>query len=178
VTVLRATTIVYAPVELVFDLARDVTEHAAALAHTGERLVPPGRCHGLLEEGDLVCFQARHFGLPMELCSRVVELRQPHLFVDQQVRGAFRRLRHTHLFTVTDGGTRVTDVLEWTSPAGPLGLLVDAVVLRRHLLGIVRARNAHLKRRAEVKARSAAPEREHQRPDGQHDERGQGRAGR
>jgi ligand-binding SRPBCC domain-containing protein len=152
VSVLRATTVVHAPVGLVFDLARDVAEHTAALAHTGERVVRPGRTEGLLEEGDLVCFRARHFGLPMSLCARIVELDPPVRFVDEQVRGPFCRLRHTHTFTATPGGTLVTDVVEWTSPAGPLGRLVDDVVLRRHLLGVVTARNAHLKRRAEVRA--------------------------
>jgi ligand-binding SRPBCC domain-containing protein len=152
VTVLRTTTVVHAPVELVFDLARDVDEHTAALAHTGERVVPPGRTSGRLEEGDLVCFRARHFGLPMSLCARVVELSRPGRFVDEQVRGAFRSLRHTHTFAATGGGTLVTDVVEWTSPLGPIGTAVDALVLRRHLLGILTARNAHLKRRAEVRA--------------------------
>jgi ligand-binding SRPBCC domain-containing protein len=153
VTVLRTTTVVHAPVELVFDLARDVSEHTAALAHTAERVVPPGRTSGRLEEGDLVCFRARHFGLPMSLCARVVVLRRPERFVDEQVRGAFRSLRHTHTFTATGGGTLVTDVVEWTSPLGPLGVVVDALALRRHMLGILTARNAHLKRRAEVLAR-------------------------
>ncbi|HEV7756234.1 MAG TPA: SRPBCC family protein [Mycobacteriales bacterium] len=151
-TVLRVTTVVHAPIELVFDLARDVGEHTAALAHTAERAVPPGRTSGRLEEGDLVCFRARHFGLPMALTARVVELRRPERFVDEQVRGAFRSLRHTHLFAATGGGTLVTDVVEWRSPLGPVGVAVDALVLRRHLLGILTARNAHLKRRAEVLA--------------------------
>jgi ligand-binding SRPBCC domain-containing protein len=149
-TVLRVTTVVHAPAEVVFDLARDVREHTAALAHTGERVEPPGRTEGLLEEGDLVCFRARHFGLTMRLCARVVRMERPREFVDEQVRGAFRRLRHTHTFTATHGGTLVTDVLEWTAPLGPLGRLTDALVLRRHLRGIVTARNAHLKRRAEL----------------------------
>jgi ligand-binding SRPBCC domain-containing protein len=150
VTVLRATTVVHAPAEVVFDLARDVSEHTAALAHTGERLEPPGRTAGLLEKGDLVCFRARHFGLPMRLCSRVVRMEPPEVFVDEQVRGAFRRLRHTHTFTPAGSGTLVTDVVEWTAPLGPLGRLADALALRRHMRGILAARNAHLKRRAEL----------------------------
>jgi ligand-binding SRPBCC domain-containing protein len=155
VTFLRATIVVHAPVELVFDLARDVDEHTAALAHTAERVVPPGRTSGRLEQGDLVCFRARHFGLPMSLCARVVELSRPERFVDEQVRGAFRSLRHTHTFAATGGGTLVTDVVEWTSPLGPLGTVADSLVLRRHLLGILTARNAHLKRRAEVRAQGS-----------------------
>jgi ligand-binding SRPBCC domain-containing protein len=151
-TVARTTTVVHAPIELVFDLARDVDEHVAALAHTAERAVPPGRRHGRLERGDVVCFQARHFGLRWRLHARIVEMERPHRFVDVQVRGPFRSLRHEHVFTATGAGTLVTDTLTLTSPAGPLRPVVDGLILRRHLLRVLQVRNAHLKRRAEVTA--------------------------
>ncbi|HEV2087109.1 MAG TPA: SRPBCC family protein [Cryptosporangiaceae bacterium] len=150
--VLRATMLVHAPVELVFDVARDIGEHNAALAHTGERAVPPGRTRGLLECGDLVCFRARHFGLRWRLDARIVALDRPRSFVDVQVSGPFRRLRHQHFFAATTGGTLVTDAIEWTSPLWPLGLAADTLVVRRRLLAILAARSAHLKRRAELAA--------------------------
>ncbi len=154
--VLRTTMLVHAPVEVVFDLARDVGEHNAALAHTGERAVPPGRTRGLLAEGDLVCFRARHFGLPWRLDARIVALDRPRTFVDVQVRGPFAHLRHQHFFAATGGGTLVTDEIVWTSPAGPLGLAADTLVVRRRLLAILAARSSHLKRRAELAATRAA----------------------
>ena len=42
-------TLIAAPVELCFDLARDVGVHAESAAFTGERLMSPGRLNGLLE---------------------------------------------------------------------------------------------------------------------------------
>jgi ligand-binding SRPBCC domain-containing protein len=151
-TVARATAVVHAPIELVFDLARDVDEHVAALAHTAERTVPPGRRHGRLELGDLVCFQGRHFGLRWRLDARIVEMQRPYRFVDAQVRGPFRSLCHEHVFTETGAGTLVTDSLTYASPAGPLCPIVDGLVMRRHLLRVLQVRNAHLKRRAEMAA--------------------------
>ena len=50
-----------APPELCFDLARDVAVHAESAAFSHERLVAPGKLEGLLEVGDLVCFEGRHF---------------------------------------------------------------------------------------------------------------------
>jgi ligand-binding SRPBCC domain-containing protein len=152
VPVLITTTLIHAPVALVFDLARDVREHTAALVHTAERTVAPGRVNGLLAAGDLVCFRARHFGLPFALDARVVDVDAPHGFSDEQVRGPFRALRHDHVFVETGAGTLVTDRIEWESPLGLLGRLADEVAVRRQLLGILTARNAHLKRRAEVRA--------------------------
>jgi ligand-binding SRPBCC domain-containing protein len=151
-TRLTATLLVHAPISTVFDLATDVDEHLAALAHTGERAVPPGRTAGRLELGDLVCFRARHFGLPWRMTARIVALEAPVRFVDEQLHGPFRSLRHEHVFSATRAGTMVTEVVTWRAPFGVLGPVADAVAVRRRLLGILHARGAHLKRRAETVA--------------------------
>lgn len=153
-SVLVTTTLIHAPVGVVFDLARDVREHTASLVHTGERAVAPGRTSGLLEAGDLVCFRARHFGLALGLDARVVALDAPRSFSDEQVRGPFRSLRHDHVFAATGAGTLVTDRIVWASPLGLLGRFADEIAVRRQLLSILTARTTHLKRRAEVRAAS------------------------
>jgi ligand-binding SRPBCC domain-containing protein len=155
---LSATLLVHAPIETVFALATDVEEHLAALAHTGERVVPPGRTSGLLEFGDLVCFRARHFGLPWRMTARIVAVEAPVRFVDEQLRGPFQSLRHEHVFAATRAGTMVTDVLTWRAPFGVLGQVADAVAVRRHMLGILSARGTHLKRRAESVAHCRLPD--------------------
>jgi ligand-binding SRPBCC domain-containing protein len=127
-----------------------VREHTAALAHTGERLLPPGRIEGRLEVGDLVRFRAWHLGLEWGLDARVVAVEEPYRFVDQQVRGPIRELRHEHLFVETGAGTLMTDRISWISPLGLAGRLADEIAVRRALLRVLAARNAHLKRRAEV----------------------------
>lgn len=54
--------VIKAPIDTVFDLARDVRIHAQATAWTSERVI---ECttDGLLEEGDVVTFEARHLGV-------------------------------------------------------------------------------------------------------------------
>jgi len=69
---------VAAPVEICFDLSRNVDAHVESSAFTGERVVPPGKLHGLLEDGDLVCFEARHLGVRQRLCARITEMSRPH----------------------------------------------------------------------------------------------------
>lgn len=154
--VLITTMLIHAPADVVFDLARDVREHTAALVHTAERVVGPGRVSGLLETGDLVCFRARHFGLPLALDARMVNVDAPRGFSDEQVRGPFHTLRHDHVLVGTGAGTLMTDRIVWASPLGLLGRLADEIAVRRQLLSILAARNAHLKRRAEVRASSPA----------------------
>ena len=54
---------IQAPIELCFDLARDVSAHAESAAFTSERVLEPGRTQGLLEIGDIVAFEGRHVGM-------------------------------------------------------------------------------------------------------------------
>ena len=146
-------TLIELPVEAVFDLARDVETHAQSAAFSGERLVEPGRTKGLLELGDLVAFEGRHFGIRQRFVARIVEMSPPRRFVDEMVRGAFRWLRHEHEFHVHARGTLMRDLLQWRSPLGLLGRIADALFVERHVESFVRSKQQNLKRMAEKGAR-------------------------
>ena len=119
-TVVELTTDIAAPIERVFDLARDLDLHAASMAHTGERAVA-GRMTGRVEAGDTVTWRARHFGMWWSLTSRITEVEAPVRFADVQERGPFAWFRHEHRFEARDGVTRMYDHWEHRSPLGPLG---------------------------------------------------------
>ena len=131
-----------APVEVCFDLARDVAAHAESSAFSGERLVAPGRLYGLLETGDLLCFEGKHFGFRQRFCAKITHVDRPHVFVDEMVEGVFRALRHAHWFSALDGGTLMSDHLTWRAP---LGALADILLLDRHMRWFVTAKQARLK---------------------------------
>jgi len=145
-------TLVSAPRERVFDLARDVGTHARSASFTGERAVEPGRTEGLLELGDIVTFEGRHFGIRQRFTVRIVEIDSPRRFVDELVKSAFRSMRHVHEFEEAEGGTRMRDTLEWVSPFGPFGRIADAIAVARHLRRFVRRKQTALKRIAESEA--------------------------
>ncbi len=136
-----------APVEHCFDLARDVGAHVESAAFSGERLVEPGKLSGILEAGDLVCFEGRHGGLRQRFCARITYVDRPHLFVDEMVKGFFRELRHEHWFSPLAGGTLMTDHLVWRAP---LGALMDVVYMTRHMTWFVSTKQQNLKRIAEA----------------------------
>ena len=138
-----------APLELCFDLARDVAVHTESAAFSGERLVPPGKLSGVLELGDLVCFEGRHAGLRQRFCARITHVDRPHVFVDEMVEGFFRELRHMHWFSPLENGTLMTDHLTWRAP---LGRLMDLIFMTRHMRWFVATKQANLKRIAEVRA--------------------------
>jgi len=96
-----------------------------------------------------VTWEATHFGVRQRLTSRITEFDPPRRFVDEMVRGAFRRFRHEHQFRAVEGGTEMVDIFDYTSPLGSLGLLADRLFLRRYMSRLLRDRNAYLKRVAE-----------------------------
>jgi ligand-binding SRPBCC domain-containing protein len=141
-------TLIRAPIENCFDLARDVRVHERTAAATSERVVETTR--DLLELGDQVTFEARHFGIRQRLTSRIVACDRPHQFTDEMQRGAFKRLSHNHRFEATDAGTEMTDLLDLESPFGILGRVVDALILRRYMRSFLIKRGDELKRIAEA----------------------------
>lgn len=143
------TTDIDAPIERVFDLARDLEFHARSFAHTGEQAIG-GKTSGLVEVGDTVTWRARHFGIWWTMTSRITEVERPAFFADEQDRGPFARFRHEHHFEVTPRGTRMVDRWSHASPLGPLGWLVDRLVLGRYMERLLRTRNRALKRELEA----------------------------
>jgi ligand-binding SRPBCC domain-containing protein len=137
-----------APIERVFDLARDIGLHARSMARTGERPIA-GRTSGSIDIGETVTWRARHLGRWWTLTSRITVVDKPTRFVDEQVAGPFRRFHHEHRFEPTPSGTRMTDRWQHESPFGILGRVVDRLVLTGHMRRLLVHRNTELKRAAE-----------------------------
>ena len=143
-------TLIGAAPAIVFDLELDADVHAASLESSGERATT-STGHPALALGDEVTFAARHLGRTWRLTSRVTEFDRPHRFVDEQVSGPFRSMRHEHLFEPADvGSTRMTDRMTFTAPLGPLGAAVARLVLAPYLRRLLRLRGAHIRRLAEA----------------------------
>lgn len=145
---LKLVTDISAPVERVYDASLDVDVHMASQP-SGERAVA-GVTSGKMSLGDTVTWSARHFGVRWRLTSQIVVAERPRTFTDEQVRGPFARWHHRHVFEQHDGGTRMTDEVDWAAPLGPLGRLVETAVLARHMEQLLTGRNAYLKQLCET----------------------------
>jgi len=137
-----------APVSRCFDLARSVRAHLHSTAGTGERVVG-GVTDGLLELGDEVTWEARHFGVRQTLTSRITEFERPRHFQDVMTQGAFRRFVHDHYFEPTSKGTLLRDVVEYRAPLGILGSLAESLFLSRYLRRFLVLRNDALRELAQ-----------------------------
>ncbi len=113
-------TLIQAPIEIVFDLSRDIDAHMRSASFSNERVVPPGRMAGLLVEGDIVTFEGRHFGLRQRFTVKITSMDKPSRYVDEASHPAFRHLEHIHEFEERDGATLMRDTLRYESCFGAI----------------------------------------------------------
>ena len=65
----------------------------------------------------------------------------PGYFVDEQIKGPFRRFRHVHEFSEDPRERRMGDRIEFAAPFGPVGRVAEKLVLARYLRRLIEARN-------------------------------------
>ena len=148
---IEETTLIDAPIERCFDLSRSVEVHLLANVHSGEQaLATGGVTSGLVGLSGQVTWRAKHFGVWQNLTSETTALESPSYFQVTMVRGIFRSMQADHLFRSLPGGvTEMKDVFSIAAPIPLLGPIAEGLFLRRYMLGLLRERNAVIKRVAE-----------------------------
>ena len=139
---------IQAPVEVCFDLARNVDIHTQTTLKTKERAVG-GVTHGFLEQGDIVTWEAIHFGIKQNLTAKVIFMERPHSFVDIILKGTFHSFVHTHQFKEEAGGTIMIDKFQYKSPFGLIGVAADKLFLEKYMRKFIVTRAKALKKIAE-----------------------------
>jgi len=105
-----------------------------------ERLTPPWLNFRILSSSDAevrqgtrIRYRLRLNGIPLTWESVISRYEENTLFVDEQVRGPYRRWVHVHGFREVPGGIEVSDRVEYALPFGPLGDVAHALIVRRQL---------------------------------------------
>lgn len=148
---IQLTTIINAPIERVFDLARNVELHVHSATATSESAVG-GVTEGLVTLGDEIEWEARHFGIRQRLLVEITAYERPVHFRDEMRKGSFARMIHDHRFSDVEGGTEMTDRFEYHAPFGVVGRAVEVVFLTQYLRRFLQERNRVLKGVAESEA--------------------------
>lgn len=139
---------IQAPIEVCFNLARDVNVHTQTTLKTKEKAVG-GVTKGLLKEGDSVTWEAVHFGIKQRLTARIIFMEKPHSFVDVMVKVAFKSFIHIHQFSAEEKGTTMIDHFQYKSRFGPIGVLIDKLFLEKYMKKFIAMRAIELKKIAE-----------------------------
>ena len=69
-----------------------------------------------MKAGTLIDYRLRIHGIPIRWRTRINEWKPPHRFVDEQIRGPYRRWIHEHTFDERDGGTLARDTVSYAVP--------------------------------------------------------------
>ncbi len=146
--VIELSTVIRAPRERVFDLARSIDAHQDSTGGTEERAVA-GVTKGLIGMDGEVTWEARHLGVRQRLSVRVTAFDRPKHFQDVMISGAFNRMVHDHKFEEHPEGTLMEDRFEFASPLGVLGKIADGLFLTSYMRRFIIRRNAVLKQLAE-----------------------------
>ena len=148
-TSIHLTTFIIAPVERVFDLSRSINLHKISTAHTGETVIA-GVLTGLINENETVTWQAKHIGKQRQFTSKIIEMLRPNSFLDEMIKGDFKSFRHQHHFKKTNNGTIMIDLLEFETPYGVLGKLINRLFLKNYIEKLLVKRNQVIKEYAET----------------------------
>jgi ligand-binding SRPBCC domain-containing protein len=113
-----------------------------------ERITPPWLSFSVLTpepivmaEGTLIDYRLRWRRVPMSWRTEISVWDPPHRFVDRQIRGPYRLWHHEHLFEEENGGTRVSDRVQY---AAPLAFLTHRLGVDRDVERIFAYRNRKL----------------------------------
>ncbi len=146
--VIELTTRIEAPIERVFDLARSIGAHTASTSQSNERAVA-GKTSGLIEENEIVTWEAVHFGIKQKLTVRMTYLIKPKEFEDEMLSGVFSKMKHRHTFRAEGNRTIMFDRFEFEAPLGIFGRLAENVFLTKYMKSFLLKRNSALKVMAE-----------------------------
>ena len=148
---LEEITIIDAPIQRSFDLARSVEVHLLANIHSGEQaLAIGGVTSGLPELSQRVTWRAKHFGLWHNVTTEYTAMQYPTYFQATMVTGIFRSMQADHYFrTLPSGATEMKDDFRVAAPLPFLGPLAEILFLRRYMLMLLRERNTVIKQLAE-----------------------------
>ncbi len=133
----------------VFDLARDIDLHQKSTRKTNEKAVA-GRTSGLIEKNETVTWRARHLGVEQTLTTKIISMERPSQFTDIMLKGAFKTMKHQHIFEKKNNSTVMIDIFEFESPLGILGRFFNHIFLKSYMRRFLLERNELIKETAEA----------------------------
>lgn len=72
-------------------------------------------------------------GIPINWMTEITQVKELEYFVDEQRVGPYSIWHHQHHFKAVSGGVEMTDIIDYVIPLGPLGKLMNPILVKRKL---------------------------------------------
>ena len=95
-----------------------------------------------IQQGTLIDYRLKLHGIPIKWRTEICDWEAPFRFVDQQLKGPYKRWHHEHVFEEIDGKTKVSDNVHYI-PRG--GSLIHKFLVKPDLEKIFRFRQDRLR---------------------------------
>jgi hypothetical protein len=83
--------------------------------------------------GTHIQYRLSWHGIPLRWTTEITRWNPPTDFEDIQLSGPYKLWRHTHRFRAHNGGTQMSDTVEYALPFGFLGRIAHALQVRRNV---------------------------------------------
>lgn len=70
-------------------------------------------------------------GIPLNWCTEITQVEEKKYFIDEQRFGPYTFWHHQHWFQEIEGGVLMEDILHYKVPLGPIGLVVDKLLVEK-----------------------------------------------
>jgi len=71
--------------------------------------------------------------IPMSWMTEITQVKEKEFFIDEQRVGPYKIWHHQHHFKAIDGGVEMTDIIDYVIPLGPIGRLMEPILVRSKL---------------------------------------------
>lgn len=85
-------------------------------------------------EGMIISYQVKPLlGIKTTWVTEITTIKEGEYFVDEQRVGPYSMWHHEHFLEQKDGGVLMRDIVSYQPPLGPLGSLMNSLVIRKKL---------------------------------------------
>lgn len=84
-------------------------------------------------------------GISLPWSSEITQVKKGEYFIDSMIEGPFKIWHHQHFFKGVEGGTEITDIVNYQVPLGILGKLFHPLIVKQRVAGIFEYRNKRIK---------------------------------
>lgn len=102
-------------------------------------------------EGMIISYKVHPIlGIPLTWVTEITKIVPNEMFIDEQRHGPYKMWHHEHFFKEVKEGVEVEDLVSYTMPFGPLGILIQKLHVGKELESIFNYRTKSLKDKFEV----------------------------